>query len=109
MDSSGVVFYYTTKARRHEMGLLQIGDPLGGLYGRRVGDGLYSYTFDCASSCTAWGLREPVTVFRESLHMHQTGAHMSNKVIRGGEVVHHGQTDYFDFDQVRYRIDWSST
>ena len=44
-------------------------------------------------------LTEPVTVFGEFLHMHTTGARMTNELIRDKEVVKIVAVDSWDFDQ----------
>jgi len=41
-----------------------------------------------------------VTVFSEFLHMHQSGIHMKNEVIRRGEeVIHTATSEVYDFEQ----------
>lgn len=104
LDSSGVRFYYTTEPRRYEMGVLQLADPFVGLFDQSVGDNTSpyaQYTFECPSMCSrlALGLTESVTVVREHLHMHEIGVAMTNEVVRGGEVVHVGRSEFFDFSQ----------
>jgi hypothetical protein len=99
MDSSGVRIYYTTQPREFEAGVMQLGDPLLKLRGVSVGDGLSSHAFSCPSSCTSLTVQQPLTVIRESLHMHQSGISAINEQIRGGEVVRAGVVDFFDFHQ----------
>jgi hypothetical protein len=99
VDSSGVRFYYTTQPREFEAGVMQLGDPLLKLRGVSVGDGLSSHAFSCPSSCTSLTVQQPLTVIRESLHMHQSGISAINEQIRGGEVVRAGVVDFFDFHQ----------
>ncbi|KAL7433032.1 hypothetical protein ACHAXM_003380 [Skeletonema potamos] len=98
-DSSGVRFHYTTKPRLHDAAFLQLGDPLLGLRGVKINDGLTQHEFTCPEACSSLYLDEPVTVLIEKLHMHQTGKRAVNEVIRGGEVVHTASVDFFDFDQ----------
>ncbi len=98
-DSSGVRFHYTSTPRLHEAAILQLGDPLLGLYGVGIADGLTKHEFTCGGSCSSLFLDEPVTVLSEKLHMHKTGTRMVNEVIRGGKVVHTAKVEVFDFDQ----------
>jgi hypothetical protein len=101
LDSSGVRFYYTTQPREFDIGVMQLGDPMVKLQGVSVESGLSSHAFKCPSSCTLLTLKpeEPLTVIRESMHMHKTGARAVNEQIRGGEVVRSGVVDFFNFDQ----------
>ena len=55
--------------------------------------------FDCPSTCSSNSLQQPVTVFREHLHMHRTGASMINTHFRNGEVLREGAVEYWDFEQ----------
>lgn len=108
-DSSGVRIYYTHDERMHQAGMLEVGDPLVGLNGQPVGDGLSKFEFTCPSACSTTFLLEKersngedqgVTVISEFLHMHQTGARMTNEVIRGDGTVHHkAVSEVYDFDQ----------
>lgn len=93
--------YYSTKKRRYELGVFQIGDPFLTLYNEEVGDGIAEHTFDCPASCTTWAMQEKVTVVREHLHMHKTGMAMKSELIRNGEMMHVSRSDFFAFDQVR--------
>jgi hypothetical protein len=101
LDSSGVRFYYTTQPREFDVGVLPLGDPFTRLGGVSVGSGLTSHAFKCPSSCTLLTLKpeQPLTVIRESIHMHKTGIRAVNEQIRGGEVVRAGVVDFFNFDQ----------
>ena len=99
LDSSGVRFHYTNTPRHHEAAILQLGDPLLGLYGMDINDGLTKHEFTCAGTCSSLFLDEPVTVLSEKLHMHQTGKRMINEVIRDGEVFHKSSVEVFDFEQ----------
>jgi hypothetical protein len=98
-DSSGLRFFYSVEPREHQAGWLQLGDPLVALTGEQVGEGLSEWSFTCAGTCSALALLgEPVTVIAESLHMHKTGARMTNEVIRNNRVVHTGAVEVFEFD-----------
>jgi hypothetical protein len=101
VDSSGIRFYYTTQQREFDVGILPLGDPLFNLNGLSIPSGLSSHAFRCPTSCTSLTLKpeEPLTVIRESVHMHKTGVRAFNEQIRGGEVVRTGVVDFFNFDQ----------
>ena len=99
VDSSGVRFHYTNTPRLHNAAILQLGDPMLGLYGVDINDGLTMHEFSCPGECSSLFLDEPVTVISEKLHMHKTGVRMVNEVIRGGEVFHTATAEVFDFDQ----------
>jgi hypothetical protein len=100
VDNSGVRFYFSNQPREHAMGVLQLGDPYVGLEGQTVGVGWNKHDFTCSGSCATMALGgEPVTVIREFLHMHQTGARASNTQIRDGRVVRSSAIDYFSFAQ----------
>ena len=99
MDSSGVRMYYTSNKREHDMGIFQVGDPLVDLQGEAVGSGLTQHVFNCPFLCSSASISQEITVFREYLHMHQTGVRMYNTQMRGGQIVHTGVSDFFDFDQ----------
>ena len=83
------------------MGVFQMGDPVVELEGRVVSEngGLSQHVFDCPSTCSSNSLQQPVTVFREHLHMHRTGASMINTHFRNGEVLREGAVEYWDFEQ----------
>jgi len=83
------------------MGVFQMGDPQVELFGRVVSEngGLSQHVFDCPSTCSSNYLQQPVTVFREHLHMHRTGASMINTHFRNGEVLREGVVEYWDFEQ----------
>jgi hypothetical protein len=106
MDSSGIRFYFTFEPREHEAAYLQLGDPLLQLSRTQIGEGLSEWSFECAPSCSNLFLGgDSVTVFVESLHMHKSGTRMVNEVIRGGQVVHSGAVDVFEFSQQgSYRV-----
>ena len=104
IDSSGLRFYYTSQKREMDMGVFQTGDAALSLYGEPVAvsdeDGLLAqHSFTCSGGCSEGALKEPVTVFREHLHMHKSGASMQNLQIRNGEVVRKGEVQFWDFDQ----------
>jgi hypothetical protein len=101
LDSSGVRFYYTTQPREFDVGYMELGDPFLRLNGVSVGSGLSSHTFRCPSSCTSLLVKpeQPLTVIRETIHMHKTGVAAVNEQIRGGEVVRAGVVDFYNFDQ----------
>ena len=100
IDSSGVEVFYSTTPREIEMGVLQVGDPFVQLFGEPVGEGYNMHQFDCPGSCSGLYLQdgEPVTVVREYLHMHATGARMTNEQIRNGAVIRTAATEVWDFN-----------
>ncbi len=57
------------------------------------------HTFVCEADCLNNHLPEPVTVIRESFHMHKTGATASNEHIRNGQVIRTSRVNFWDFDQ----------
>jgi len=102
LDSSGIQLYWTTQKREQEVGGFILADPQTALKGHPVGGGVSKHVFDCPASCTTLtltGLKEPITVFKEQFHMHQTGIMASNSIIRNGEVVHSTNVQFFDFEQ----------
>lgn len=101
LDSSGVRLYYTTQPREFDVGIMQLGDPAVRLKGVSMESGLTSHAFRCPTSCTSLTVKPevPLTVIRESMHMHKTGVRAVNEQIRGGEVVRTGVVDFFNFDQ----------
>jgi hypothetical protein len=99
LDSSGVRIYFTSELRPQEYGMLLLGDTFLSLYGQSVGDGFVQHTFDCPASCSSLALKEPITVVRESLHMHRTGQSMLNYQIRNDSIIRVGQSEFYDFDQ----------
>jgi hypothetical protein len=98
IDNSGIRLYWTSQPRDEQVGVLSVGDPIVSLVGQPVGDGYTLHQFDCPGSCSSL-VNTPVTVLREYLHMHKTGARMTNEQIRNGEVIRMGSVDYWDFDQ----------
>ena len=107
IDSSGVRLYYTHEEREHRAGFLLLGDPLLVL-DEKIGEGYTKYDFTCPGKCSSLFLGQTeresesqgVTVLTEWLHMHQTGVHMTNEVIRDGMVVHKATSEEYDFDQL---------
>lgn len=98
IDSSGVRVFWTSQPREEQIGILSVGDPVVGLFGQPVGDGLSHHSFECPGSCSLLA-GSPVTVLREYLHMHETGARIVNEQIREGEVVRQASLEYWEFHQ----------
>jgi Copper type II ascorbate-dependent monooxygenase, C-terminal domain len=96
---TGVRFYYTTKLRQQEMGVLLLGDVAGSLYKTPVGDGFVEYNYNCPSTCSRFVLTKPVTFLFEVLHAHQSARALRLQVKRNGRVIHTGRADFFEFDQ----------
>ena len=100
-DDSGVVVYYTSKKRQYDLGVFQTGDPFVALNEQAVSveGGLAQHTFVCEEDCLGTHMTEPVTVIRESLHMHMTGVTASNEHIRNEQVIRSSRVNYWDFEQ----------
>jgi Copper type II ascorbate-dependent monooxygenase, C-terminal domain./Copper type II ascorbate-dependent monooxygenase, N-terminal domain. len=102
-DGSGVRMYFTTQPQEHEIGTVQIGDPLVGLKGMKIGKGFTEHTFDCPSTCSDYMFSGApggkVTVIGETLHMHSLGKKIVNQVVRNGRVIHEAKSDFWDFAQ----------
>jgi hypothetical protein len=69
------------------------------LSGQPLGNGLSRHTLTCPGSCSALVLDEPVTAFREFLHMHKAGVRMTNEQFRDNEKIHEGVIDVWEYDQ----------
>lgn len=98
IDNSGVRVFWTSQPRDEQVGILTVGDPNVNLFSQPVGDGQSQHSFECPGTCSSL-VGQPVTVLREYLHMHATGARMVNEQIRDGEVVREATIDYWEFDQ----------
>ncbi len=98
IDNSGVRIFWTSQPRDEQVGILSVGDPVVSLFGEPVGDGPSVHTFECPGTCSELAGR-PVTVLREYLHMHETGARILNEHIRDGEVIRQASLDYWEFHQ----------
>ena len=101
-DNSGVRVYYTSQKRQYDLGVFQTGDPFVALQETVVnenGGDFAQHTFVCEADCLTNHLPEPVTVIRESLHMHKTGATASNEHIRNGQVLRSSRVNFWDFEQ----------
>ncbi|GKY93756.1 hypothetical protein MPSEU_000342700 [Mayamaea pseudoterrestris] len=99
LDSSGITYYYSTEPREQTMGIMQIGDPIVALDGTLIPDGTTSYSFNCPASCTKSVLDEPVTVIREYLHLHKSGASSYSQHFRDGNMIRSSKAEYYDFAQ----------
>ena len=56
------------------------------------------HSFDCPGSCSTVA-GQTVTVVREYLHMHESGARIMNEHIRNGEVIRRASLDFWEFHQ----------
>lgn len=67
--SGGVRFYYMNEQQEHKAGILELGDPIQGLYGENINTGLTKYQFTCPGACSRsfFGSNSGVTVFNEML------------------------------------------
>ena len=116
VDRSGVRVYFTARKRPHVAGLMLLGDyelKLRGTYTvgsvrKNSSEGVVGmrHSFYCPPSCFAEGLNSTtsswggVTVFREVLHMHQTGLRMTNIQLNGdGSPQRVSEANRFDFSQ----------
>ena len=87
-------------SREHSAGVLFVGDPYTALQPAPIGVGPTQHVLTCPSACTAFEFaqdHEPITVFTEAFHMHETGVRAVNEQIRDGEVVRESSVDFFDF------------
>lgn len=106
LDSSGVVAHYTSKLRQHDMGILQVGDPLVAVQPTVLSEsgGPSQHSFECSGACTGSYFQTEVTVFAEGIHMHGSGRMGRHEILRNGTgtttvVVHSAVSEYFDFAQ----------
>jgi hypothetical protein len=53
MDSSGARFHYTNAPRLYKAGVLQLWDPMLGLYGVKINDGYTQHEFTCPEQCSS--------------------------------------------------------
>ncbi|CAM9374178.1 unnamed protein product [Discosporangium mesarthrocarpum] len=100
LDSSGVRVFWTENLRQYDAGVMQLGDPFVLLStepepGLPMGKSMYS--FSCPSSCTEEFQDESVTVFLQSLHMHEAGARMVTRHYRNDELYRVAEVEYYDF------------
>lgn len=98
IDNSGVQVFWTSNVREEQIGVMSVGDPNVSLGGTDVGNGVAEHSFECPGTCSSL-VGEPVTVLREYLHMHETGARVVNEQIRGDEVIRRASVEYWEFDQ----------
>ena len=102
-DSSGFQIYTLKQAdglRQYDAAVLELADPLVSLGGTALESGYSKYEFECPSTCTQNEFQvDSVMVFQEWLHMHEHGIRMTNEQIRGGNTIHTGIIDYYDFAQ----------
>lgn len=123
VDKSGVRLYYSVSKRPHVAGLMLLGDymlKLRGSYtvGRSAREKFNTtnasgmkHSFYCPPSCFSkdrLGARidsnasssNNVTVFREVLHMHQSGERMTNiRLDANGSIVQASEANRFDFSR----------
>jgi hypothetical protein len=105
LDNSGVRFYWSRTPREHQLGTAVMGDPATNLAGTTTGNstGVQYHSFTCPGTCSGAALQSALTptltVIQQYLHMHATGARITHKQIRNGEVIHTAAIDYWQFDQ----------
>ena len=103
VDTSGFYFYTSVKLRTHDVGILQLGDPMVFKSKEPVrnaeGNGYSKLSLtSAAAECSDLFTADKVTVFDRFLHMHQAGEHMVTKhYAKGGMLKRTDSVDFFDF------------
>jgi hypothetical protein len=72
-NRSGGHLTFTSNLREFDAAAMILGDPFLGLRGVPIGKGWSEWDFNCPSSCTKTYLDQEITVFINSLHMHESG------------------------------------
>ena len=85
-DDSGMRLWFKKKARKYDLGVVQLGDGTVRDRRKKLPLGLSEVQYECPSSCTQ-GLSEPITMLNSQLHMHSHGARMMTEQIRNGKVL----------------------
>ena len=97
-NESGVKLYFTAAPVKHELGLMQIGDPFVALRGEKIGSGYSLHSMECPTKCSENKfVDDEITIVKEVLHMHSHGKRIVNHVIRNDKVIHESYIDYWDF------------
>jgi len=99
-DSSGVRFYYSTVPRKHEAGVIVLGDLYMALNGQELPKGLSRFEMSCPDAFDACDAKdkEPITVFFSQLHMHKTGVKMTSQRRRpDGKLETAVKGEFFNF------------
>lgn len=97
VDNTGIRVFYVLEALQHQAAAMVVGDGNLGLIGQSVGSGPTSHRFTCPSSCTEALFDEPITIFAEALHQHETGQRSVNQIIRDQRVVHQASVEVWDY------------
>jgi len=100
-DSSGFRFYYTTTMREHDVGVMELADPITALSfnGAKFSPGLSRYDFECSSRATSTLLSGPISVYNMQLHMHKSGIKLQvDHYDKDDELLRTLKIDYYDFN-----------
>ncbi|KAL3852551.1 hypothetical protein ACJMK2_016175 [Sinanodonta woodiana] len=102
LDSSGMTFFYTSKLRTNDMGMLSVGQmyleiPPGGK--------TVSFTGGCTSFCSKKYMTGPLMITAAFNHMHYLGRSQEISVIRDGITVH-TITNESNYDYDKQKIFW---
>jgi len=93
---SGLIIFYTTKLRKHNAAVLELGDGMIKQRGKVIPGGLSKWTFSCPKECTAKYISTPLTVYKSVLHMHSFGHQMYTEQFRNGRSLGiQSQIQYF--------------
>ena len=88
VDSSGIQFYYTSKLRKYDLGVLEIGLEYSDKNSIPPKQAAFDVSGFCVTECTRIGLPESgITVFASQLHTHLTGIRVWTKHVRGGKEL----------------------
>jgi len=100
LDSSGLRLYHTQALRQHDIGVMQIGDPVLylALINQQVASGWSKHSFECGKMTSDFEADE-VTVFSRFLHMHAAGERMEVVQMRGDQEVRRDSVEVYDFEQ----------
>eukprot|EP00756_Hemistasia_phaeocysticola_P026013 Hpha_TRINITY_DN16036_c3_g6::TRINITY_DN16036_c3_g6_i1::g.120620::m.120620 len=104
IDNSSVVVWFTRKKRKHDLGLLTVGDPLVSANPIPPRVPLQHYQFTCGSTCTSrWD--HPITIIGSNLHMHVHGKRMVSILHKqDGTSTYINRAEYYNFDSQQTRM-----
>jgi hypothetical protein len=95
-DDSGMRLWFKKKARKFDLGVMQLGDGRVRDSGRKLPTGFSEVQFECPSSCTA-KLPEPVTMLASQLHMHSHGIRIMTEQFRNGTLLGGAESPRYDY------------
>eukprot|EP01006_Ploeotia_vitrea_P008451 TRINITY_DN2017_c0_g1_i1.p1 TRINITY_DN2017_c0_g1~~TRINITY_DN2017_c0_g1_i1.p1 ORF type:complete len:875 (-),score=137.52 TRINITY_DN2017_c0_g1_i1:60-2684(-) len=102
VDNSAVTIKYTLKPRKYDAGVIAFGDLTLSLPNMPAQTGYIPFEITCPGQCTKrW--KEPIHVFSNLLHMHNTGARIWNTVQRAnnGPFQELYRIDFWDYHAPR--------